>query len=188
MATIFSTDGKIKRGCYSKITLDTSGGQGASLRPGDLSNSCVIIGFSTKKEESVSIVKCFNDNSFIYAFGDNIEQSYLAVKAICFIGGDVSTNNAFADLTSFYNTYRLSQYAASPLQFYYGGNNTIPCYLLGMDTSTADVKYLLQEVTFRLIMLQSTGADAAKSSGFSKTGTVPKIKTPDFNKPKAPAK
>lgn len=153
MATIFSTDGKINRGCVIRMSIDTAGGLGARFIPGELADNCVVVGFSTKREESVAIVKCFNDNNFIYAFGDNLEQSYLAVKAICFIGGDITQNTAFENVNAFYNQYRISQFTTKPLEFHYGGDTTILCYLMGLESNTADVKFLLQEVTFRLIMI-----------------------------------
>jgi hypothetical protein len=177
MAVIFSTNGSIKRGCVVRIKVDSAGGQGARFMEADLFDSCLIVGFSTKREESVSIVKCFKDNSFIYAFGDSLDQSYLSVKAMCFLGGDIPKNKSLDNVNGFYNKYRISQSTTAPLHFYYGGGTNIQCYLLGMETNTADVKYLLQEVTFRLLMLPNNtivntggGPIYTRNSGASGSG------------------
>jgi len=166
MSSIFGTN----RGCVVRLKIDTSGGQGASLSPGvaDLENSMVIIGFNTRKEESVAIVKCFNDNSFIYAFGDNLEQSALGVKAVCFIGGDVKQNGSFANVNYFYDQQRLSKYPGAPMYFYYGASTNIPCYLIGMDSATVSVDYGMQEINFRFIMLRGKFGSGGKGAVFEK--------------------
>lgn len=164
MASIFGAN----RGCVIRLKVDTSKGEGASLSKDQIfRDSCVIVGFNTKREESVSIVRCFKDNAFIYAFGDNLEQSFLGVKAITFIGGDAANNASFANVTDFYNKSRISVKPGEPLYFYYGGASTnIPCYLIGMESTTVSVDYGMHEIDFRLIMV------AKKTPGSGGQGAI----------------
>jgi len=143
------------RGCFVKKSVDTSGGRGVRLQgsqtiPASDTDPFVVAGFSIRKEETIAIMRCFNDTSFIYAFGDNIEQSVLSVKIIGFMPAD-SQGSSVTTMLNFYSTNRISK-RPRVTYLYYGGNNAITGYVLGMESSTVSDDFGLQSYDIKLLL------------------------------------
>lgn len=174
MGTVFGTSNEdYGRGCFRRFTLDTSSGKGARLMWADQSMSLpfiskdteavtsknptndwttadfVVVGFTFHKAESLAMVKCFNDASFIYAFGDSIDSSTMSVKLI---GSLYKADRMMNSVWDFYSKSRVSQKTDSPLILTWGGSKALKGYLINMESNTADNRYRMQNIDLTLIL------------------------------------
>lgn len=162
------------RGCFVKMAVDSSRGVGARLVPAvgrdiplstpiggtstDMRNAAgktdpfVVAGFSFHREETIAIMRCFNDKAFIYTFGDNIEQSMLGVKIIGFTPA-TSGGKSVEDMLNFYERNRISK-TPKLANLTYGGQRAIMGYVLGIDSATVSAEYGMQSYDVRLLMVK----------------------------------
>lgn len=145
------------RGCFVKKQVDSGGGQGARLSlsgtmlPSGASDPFIVSGFSMRKEETIAIMRCFKDQSFIYAFGDNIEQSILSVKIIALMPAS-SGGAAVSTMIGAYASGRISK--STKLSYLtYGGSSALKGYVLGLDSSTVSAEYGLQSFDIKLLLV-----------------------------------
>lgn len=149
------------RGCFIKQEIDTSSGAGVRISgtsdiPSSNTDPFVVAGFSVRREETVAIMRCFNNKSVIYAFGDNIEQSVLGVKIIGLMPAKTAGKSVNA-MMRFYEDNRISKNPDKYIYLYYGGNSALMGYLLSMDSSTASAEYGMQSYDLKLLLIGGRG-------------------------------
>ena len=107
-----------------------------------------------QKEESVAIMRCFNNKSFVYAFGDNIEQSLLSVKVMALMPAE----SGAASITTMLEAYvknRISEKTQGPsdVGLYYGNSDSILTgYLLGIGSSTVIAEFGFQSFDLKILL------------------------------------
>lgn len=76
--------------------------------------SCFIIDFNNFSAERFSVLPCFDNRNYVFAYGHDIGQSRSTVTCLCFFGGAKCTGGTGPTdvglLTAFYDGWRLSEY------------------------------------------------------------------------------
>lgn len=156
------------RGCFIKKEIDSSKGQGVRLNingtnlPANDTDPFIIVGFNVNKGETIAIMRCFNNKSFVYAFGDDIEQSLLHVK----IMGLNPAQSAGESISHMFNTYTNNTIYKQPskrVMLTYGGFEALTGYILGMSSATTSAEYGMQSYDLKLLL--TMGSDSGRSGG-----------------------
>lgn len=167
---IFGND-KNMRGCYIETSMTTAKGAGAYLSlSGDVIGGAqsrgkgvdpfFISGISMSQHEKFSVVQCFNERNFVYAFGHDPVGSVLNVSLTTFLVNPDSQDvgDGLAQLVKWYKWYRLSANARQgSCVLTVGSRLKVEGFLVGMETSTVDAAHNLQSFVFKLLITNIQG-------------------------------
>lgn len=108
--------GETAKGDVVKYTLDKGVDVDSIVHVQDLvmMQSCFIVDFSSFSAERFAVLPCFDNKTYVFAYGHDMTQSRSTVTCLCFFGGtECSGGIGPVDvglLTAFYDGHRLSQY------------------------------------------------------------------------------
>lgn len=109
------------------------------------------VGFVQK--EKISVLPCFNNKNYVYAFGHDAAASMIEVTMLCSVcPGSSALKRAVDD----YNNARVSNNADMVTVSY--GPLAIRGVLVSMSSNTVDAKLNLQSVTYVLLLLDCIGS------------------------------
>ena len=162
---IFGND-KHVRGCWIELSsakYSTTVGRGAylTLSGQDLpiagKEPYFVTGITLGQREKYSVVQCFQDRNYTYAFGHDPASSILEVSFIAFLTNKTGTafGQSLQKLMGAYKAGRVSQnqqYGILTLD-----SCTIKGFLIGMQTSTSDPEHNLQQFTALLLCVEAQG-------------------------------
>ena len=167
---IFGND-KHARGCYielSKLAGATSMGAVFSAGGGGIGSGgtapCFISAVSIKQVEKFSVVPCFGDRNYTYAFGHDATASLMEITFTCFLV-DPSGNSFGLSLATLMKTYAARRLSKQPeLATLTIGSCSVQGFWVGMGSGTMNAEYNLQTFTAQLILVSAQdGAGSSKS-------------------------
>lgn len=162
---VFGND-KHGRGCFREIMGDASAmksavyikmAAGTYPAPGDRTTPYLVTSVSFSQKEKFSVVQCFGDRNYTYAFGHDPTASMLEVTLTSFLAGtDGETyGDALKQLVTAYQKSRLS--ASKKLVQLTLGTMYMEGFLVGMTGATQDQEHNLQSVTFVIMLVKAQG-------------------------------
>lgn len=113
----------------------------------------LITAVSFIQKEKVSVLPCFNNKNYVYAFGHDAAASMVEVTALCSV---CPGSNALRDAVQNYARYRVSRNTEMVTVSY--GTLAIRGVLVSISSNTVDARLNLQSVTYVLLLLDCIGS------------------------------
>lgn len=172
--TVFGSDKA--RGCFVVFRMNASEGRGArldlpsgSLPEEDYAYPLTVVGFTMNQQENFSLVKCFGDHVYTYAFGHDPAASTMQIEFVGMLragvtkvlmqsggggsGGGIS--KLLTDLPSKYERGRL--YKSLAYSNFLVGGAVFKGFLVGMSSNTMSPEHSLQSFTMTLQLVEVQG-------------------------------
>ena len=162
---VFGND-KHGRGCFREINgdiarigsavyLDLAGG--TIPEPGSRVTPFIVTSVSFSQKEKFSVVQCFGDRNYTYAFGHDPTASMLEVTLTSFLAGTGGTSygGALKQAVAAYRKARLSM--SKKLVKLTMGSLYMEGFLVGMTSATQDQEHNLQSITFVIMLVKAQG-------------------------------
>lgn len=155
------------RGAYKEMWLSGKNGKGSALvvnnssyPSGGANDKYFVTNVAMTQKERYSIVQCFDDKNYIYAFGHDPASSMITVGFMAFLGRCDSSGtdgDGFQRLLALYSNTRITKYL-KPVKVKLGGALTLlEGYVVGMSTSTANAEFNLQGFEMNIIVPKAIG-------------------------------
>lgn len=159
-----------KLGCFLAFNIDGSSSRGAHLmlpKGGQLPETdwkkpILVTSISATQREAVGYLPCFNDSTYMYAFGHDPQASMFIINYMAMLtsgseytsgggsGGGGNLTNIVSEVASKYKENRISQTQEKAKLTLGGSSNVFQGHIIGMSTATKDAERNLQ--TFQIIM------------------------------------
>lgn len=159
------------RGCYAETTIGSSAGTSAYLSIDGRSvggnsgrgaaDPYLISGISFTQREKFSVVECFGERNFVYAFGHDPTGSTMDVTITTMLVNKDGRNigDGMEALTREYERGRLSKNPKKgSCVLTIGSRLKVEGYIVGMSTATIDQLHNLQSFTYTLVITNAQGA------------------------------
>lgn len=132
-------------GTGDNATADTSG----TPDPYFISN------FSIGQKEKYSVVQCFGDRNYTYAFGHDPTASMAEITFTMFLtdAGGTKFGDSLKTMTKAYAESRLSKYPN--YAFLTVGAATYKGFIVGMSSATQDQEHNLQSLTMLMLLVEA---------------------------------
>lgn len=154
--------GRGTRGAYSEMWLNGGDSKGTALIPpgggeyptGSKSDSFFITDISLTQRERFSVVQCFDDKNYIYAFGHDPLGSMVTVDFTAFLGTCAASGggDGLTALLKMYSENRLTS-SLKPAKVRLGsGALLVDGFIIGMTTGSHKPEFNLQNFQASLII------------------------------------
>jgi hypothetical protein len=152
------------RGCYMEKKLNAEQSCGAILTMKGVKypakhQPLFVTNVSFAQKERFSVVQCFNDHNYVYAFGHDPTSSMLTVRFIVMMaGGDgqpaaTSGNDPLKKMLAGYSQGRLvNNLQRSSLTI---GTTVLSGFVLGMESSTVSAEFNLHSFDLTLLLAEN---------------------------------
>ena len=171
------------RGCFLAIPMSLSWGKGAKLilpsqdsMPAANVDQYLATEVRFEQREKYSLMQCFSERAYLYAFGHDAAVSSATITFIGFlINKDGTVNQQAKVISTFQKAYgaaRVSQ--STKLAQIQIGDNSVSGFITGLDSGTLDPHHNLQSFTVHLLLItdqagvgaqQGAGGGSSASSG-----------------------
>lgn len=153
--------GQGTRGAYKEVWLNGSNSRGTALitedygefPAGNITDSYFITNVAFVQKERFSVVQCFNDKNYIYAFGHDPLASMVTVDFTVFMGScDGANSLGLGTLLAMYSVGRLTQ-SLKPAKVRLGmANILVEGFIVGMATATYNPEFNLQSFQVNMLL------------------------------------
>lgn len=149
-----------KRGCFMEKIINGEASAGAVLNVAGTEypqthEPFFVTNVSFAQKERFSVVQCFNDTNYVYAFGHDPMSSTLSVRFVMFLAGNKSTpgDGVLDSVMELYTKGRLStNLTRSTLSI---GSTVLKGFIVGMESSTMSPEFNLQSFDATILLAES---------------------------------
>lgn len=164
MGTLIFGNDKKSRGCYVEMMqkVGVIGGAtltlpGGGMLPANSTDPVFITGVNIAQKERYSIVQCFNNKNYAYAFGHDPTVSVMNVTFIVFMStqGGTVFGDSLKTMLNAYKNARISEstkYATLSI-----GHLAVQGFVVGMDSGTVDTEHNTQSFTVQILLVEAQG-------------------------------
>ena len=169
---VFGTDSSEQgsRGAYREVWVNgtDSGGTTLALSGGTYPNRessqnqpLFVTDISMTQKERFSVVQCFNDRNYVYAFGHDPMGSMLTMRFAVFLGscgsGDGDAYTGLNRLLGMYKDGRLTQSLKPAVATIGMAQSIFTGFVVGMSTSTMNAQLNLQSFEVNILLPRVSG-------------------------------